>query len=221
MKITGNCSRLRQRIYQLLNAKRWRKPRTLAFTKTTKTKTPNKLWNVFMWSFDTSHLNSQQSWDNSVCTALPKCLHNVFLKFSYVCNQAVCSRVRVWAHLTFVSNAYEDVTDFHLPSLLPSLNMAELPLPHFLCMWWNICLLSLFTERLKWSFPYWWQAITHTLTSCTLGNTEGGSLSKLSSLHCCLFYSTVCGDRHSYTLNCMFLEFLCVLLGNGNSWCRS
>lgn len=170
-----------------------------------------------MWSFDTSHLKAQQSWVNSICTALPKCLHNVLLRFSYVCNQAVCSCVRVWAHMTFVSNAFEDVTDFHLPSLLLSLNMAEMPFPHFLCMWQNVYLLFLFTERLKWSFPYWWQAITHTLTSCTLGNTEGGSLSKLSSLHCCWFYSTVCGDRHTCTLNCMFLEFYLFLLNSNRS----
>lgn len=108
-------------------------------------------------------------------------------------------------------------------SLLLSPNMAELPLPHFCGMRWNICLLSLYTEAAKWSFPYWWQAITHTLTSCILENAEGAlSLSLLmpSSLHCCFFYWTICDDARAHTLNYIFVTLKRFLL-NGNSWHRT
>ena len=148
----------------------------------------------------------------------PLCLHVFFSDFLFVCLQCLPKgRLLVRVHVgTFDirSKRFWHRTGFISQSatLLPSPNMAELP--RYRGMRWSICLLSLYTERLKWSFPYWWQVITHTLTSCILGNTEGAltlvhalclslslSLSMPSSLCCCLVDWTICDDARTRTLH--------------------
>lgn len=132
---------------------------------------------------------------------------DLFIYVNSVCNEAVCLSGCIWAHLTFAPKAFENTTGFHLPKLV-AVTVTQHGWIAFATFPWHAMKYlspSLYTEGLKWSFPYWWQAITHTFSSCIHWKHRGDSLSMLSSLHCCLFYWTICDDARTRTLNYIFL----------------
>lgn len=122
-----------------------------------------------------------------------------FFLFNNVCNEAVCSSGRLWAHLTFTPKDFEHTTGFYPPQ-----HNAVTVSQHG----W-IAFATFPQHAIKYLSPFsvyrGTEMVVSILVTSHYSHTyfmhpwkhRGGSHSMPSSLHCCLFRQTICDGAHT------------------------